>query len=250
MKKTLAISAIFLITYLGFVIATLPATVVLNQVTIPKEIGISGVTGTIWKTNIEQLRVGKTIISKSKAQLSFWSLLTLKPTVWVLFGDSFTAGPEGEFTLALSREKAQISDVVLLIKANEIAQQLTLPLPMSAQGDVELSLPTAEIDLLNNNQCIVAQGTVNWSKASIVALEQNIKLGDFSAEIGCENGALALLLSPKNDLGLTFNAYVRSGGKISGNGFLQPGAKFPKTLNDVLPFLGKPDNQGRYRLSF
>jgi len=37
---------------------------------------------------------------------------------------------------------------------------------------------------------------------------------------------------------------------MSGNGFLKPGAKFPKVLNDVLPFLGKKDNQGRYRLSF
>jgi general secretion pathway protein N len=250
MKKQFTIGVIFLITYVGFLIATLPATVVLNQLPATKNVNVSGVTGNIWNTNIEQLAISKTSFQKVNARLSFWSLFTLSPKLFITFGDSFIAGPEGELELVLSREKATISDLKVLVKANEIAQQLTLPLPMSAQGDVELTLVNAEIDLQQGNQCITVKGTATWSKAGVAALEQSIKLGNLSANINCENGALALIVSPKNDLGLTFNAYVRKGGRISGNGFLKPGAKFPKPLNDVLPFLGKKDNQGRYRLSF
>jgi general secretion pathway protein N len=39
-------------------------------------------------------------------------------------------------------------------------------------------------------------------------------------------------------------------GRVSGNGFLKPGAKFPPELINALPFLGRKDNQGRYRLFF
>lgn len=250
MKKQFTIGGIFLISYVGFLIATLPATVLLNQFPPPNNIRISGVTGNVWHANIKQLIVGKVSIQKVNTRLSIWSLFTLTPKLSITFGDPFIAGPEGELELTLSQEKAQISDLQLFVNANDIAQQLILPLPMSAQGDVELTVLSAEIDLQKGNQCIAVKGSAAWSKAGVLALEQKIKLGNLQADIACDNGALAVIVSPKNDLGLTFSAFVRSGGNISGNGFLKPGAKFPEALNDALPFLGSKDSQGRYRLSF
>jgi len=250
MKNKIAIGVIFLITYIGFLIATLPTTFVLNQLSLPKNITVSGVSGSIWRTSIAQVNIEGTSVKKVEAELSFWSLFTLTPKLSITFGDSFIAGPEGELELVLSADKAEINDLKLLVKANQIAQQLPLPLPMSAQGNVELTLINAEIDLNKNNQCIAVDGTASWSKAGVVALEQNIKLGSLTADINCENGALAVIISPKNNLGLTFNAYVRQGGKVSGNGYLKPGAKFPQALNGALPFLGRKDSKGRYRLSF
>jgi general secretion pathway protein N len=250
MKKKFAIGGVFLLTYIGFLIATLPTILVLNQVSLPKNIQLSGVSGSIWDTSIAQVNVEGNNVQQVKSRLSFLSLLTLTPKLDITFGDELIAGPEGELALTLSQDKAKIDNLKLLLKANNIAQQLDLPLPMTARGDVELTLKTAEIDLTKNNRCIAANGTVTWSKAGIVALEQNVKLGKLNADIGCENGVLAVAISPKNDLGLTFTAYVQPGGKMSGNGFLKPGAKFPKALNDALPFLGRKDNQGRYRLSF
>ncbi|WP_114327197.1 type II secretion system protein N [Candidatus Colwellia aromaticivorans] len=250
MKKKFAIGVVFLMTYLGFLVATLPATVLFNQMSLPKNISLSGVSGSVWKTSIEQVFVGNVEIKKIKSELSFWSLFSLAPRLPVTFGDSLLAGPEGEVDITFSQGKIEIENLSLLLKANEIAQQLTLPLPVTAKGDVEITLYHAAINIEDNNKCIAADGLVTWSKAGVIALEQNIQLGNFTAKIACEEGALALLLSPQNDLGLTLNAYARQGGRVSGNGFLKPGAKFPQTLNSVLPFLGRKDSQGRYRLSF
>lgn len=250
MKKKFAIGVVFLMTYLGFLVATLPATVLFNQVSLPKNISLSGVSGSVWQTNIEQVFIGEVEIKKIKSELSFWSLFTLTPKLPITFGDPFLAGPEGKLDITLSQEEIVIDNLSLLLKANEIAQQLTLPLPVTAQGDVEITLDHVAINIKDNNKCIAAEGLVSWSKAGVIALEENIKLGDFNAEISCEDDALALLLSPKNDLGLTLSTYVSQGGRVSGNGFLKPGAKFPQALNSTLPFLGRKDNQGRYRLSF
>lgn len=254
MKNKFAIGGIFFITYLVFLIATLPTTFVLNYISLPKSVKntvqFSGVSGSIWQTDIRQMAINGIHIDNVHADLNFWSLFSLTPKLSVTFGDAFSSGPEGKAEILLSQDKATINEMSLLIKANDVAQQLTLPLPMSARGDVELNIAKAEVDLSKNNQCIFVKGDINWSKAGVTAFDKSIILGQLNADLSCENGALAVVISPNNDLGLTFNAYVRQGGKISGNGFLKPGAKFPTALNDALPFLGKKDSQGRYRLGF
>lgn len=249
MKKKFAIAAIFLITYLVFLVATLPSTVLLKQLTLPKHIVLSGVAGTLWRTRIDQVSVGQTLIEQVDVQLSFWSLLTLTPKLDISFGDPLLSGAEGKLVLEISTQEMTVTNLSVFVRANEVAQQLTLPLPLSAQGNVALQISEARVNL-QNNQCLAAKGEVHWSKAGVIALEENIKLGAFKADISCEDGVLAVELSPKNNLGLTFSAYVRRGGKISGTGYLKPGSKFPKTLDLALPFLGNKDNQGRYRLSF
>jgi len=250
MKKTLAAMAIFLIAYIGFLIATLPAATVVNQFPLAKKISLHAVSGTIWHSKVDQVVVDGISISNVNTRLNLWSLFTLAPKLDITFGDSFSTGPEGQLELELSQEKAVVNDLTLFIKANEIAQQLTLPLPITAQGNVDVMVDNIEILLQKNNQCSTAKGVVTWQRAGVVALEENIKFGQFTANLECENGALALLVSPKNNLGLTFNAYVRNGKRISGNGFLKPGSNFPQALQSALPFLGKKDSQGRYRLSF
>jgi general secretion pathway protein N len=249
MKKKFAIVVVFLITYLGFLIATLPAKIVVNQISLPRNILLSGITGTVWNTNVAQVFIDNVVVNQVQAELSFWSLFTLTPSLTIQFGGSLLAGPEGRLDIMLSQEKVVIDNLIVVVKANKITQQLTLPLPMTAKGNVELSIIHAAIDLTNKNQCIATDGEITWSKAGVIALDQNVKLGELDGKISCEKGALALLLSPDNNLGLTFNAYLRNG-RISGDGFLKPGAEFPVGLNSALPFLGRKDNQGRYRLSF
>jgi len=249
MKKKLAIMAIFLLSYVVFVIATIPSTFVLQQVTLPKNIQLYGVSGTLWHTYIEQLHVEKTQLVNVDAQLSFWSLLTLSPKVDVRFGDPLLAGAEGQFTAVIDSETLTITELTALISANEIAQQLPLPIPASAQGEVNLAIAQVSINL-HTQQCSVITGEASWHKAGVKALDQKVKLGQFTSKLACEDGVLALHLSPKNDLGLTFSAYVRKRGRVSGSGYLKPGNNFPASLNGILPFLGKQDSQGRYRLSF
>lgn len=250
MKNKLILGALVLFAYLGFLMATLPSAWVLSQGSIAKNIALSGISGSIWHTKINQVSINGIRLNDVEANLSALSLVTLTPKLSVTFGDALSPGPEGALQLALSSDNAQIHDANVLVKANAIAQQLTLPLPMTAQGDVTIAIARMDVSLGNQPHCTSATGTIDWSKAGVVALEQNIPLGNLKADVGCENNALAIILNPDNNLGLTFNAYLRSQGNISGNGYLQPGAKFPRALNDALPFLGNKDSQGRYRLSF
>ena len=251
MKKWFAFTAIFLSSYIAFLLANTPLALVINNITLPKNIVLQGVSGSIWQGEIVRVTVNNNNIEKVKTTVSFWSLLSFSPSIQVAFGDAMLSGPEGKLNLTVSSEQLALTEVELFISANDIAKQLPLPIPLSAQGSVELFL--SEIVIVTGNQlsCLKAQGDVSWSRAGVVALEQNIKLGKFSAEISCNKGNLVTKVSPKNNLGLSFDGVLSlATQKVSGNGYLKPGAKFPSQLRSSLSFIGRPDNQGRYALRF
>ena len=224
----------------------MPANFVLGYVKLPKTMALNGVKGTIWQMNIDELVHPKVTVDKIEAQLSFWSLFTLNPSVELTFGDDFSAGPAGKLTISGLLSDITITDADIIVSADAIAQQMPLPVPLVASGDVKLSIDEF---VMGKPICQLANGEVKWNKSTISALNETVKLGDLTAKLSCQQGALAVTIDDENDLGLSFVAYVRSRG-VSGSGHLKPGAQFPEKLKLALPFLGKPDNQGRYRLSF
>lgn len=261
MKKWFTLGAIFLTSYLIFMVAIVPLSWLVNQVTLPKGVVLSGVSGTVWQGEIAQVNFpnksqGNTSITNQiqqiRTELSFWSLFTLMPTVEVIFGDELLSGPEGKFNLSLSSEQISLVDVEIFLQANAIAQQVSLPLPITAKGEIELRLNQVNFSV-TERKCQQAEGEIDWSRAGIVAMTEDIKLGTLSADIQCEKGEFVVSVKPKNDLGLTLNARINTTApepKLSGKGYLTPGNKFPAQLNSALSFLGNPDDKGRYRLIF
>lgn len=246
MKKWFTYGAIFLSVYLVFAIALMPVNFVLNKVNLPKDVKILGAKGTIWNASIEEVIHPEIMLNNVNAQVDVLSIFTFNPQVDITFGDSFTNTPEGKLTLSGLFADLTIEDGIVLVPSNEIAQRLPLPIPLVTNGNVKLTINQF---VLGKPVCQAADGNVSWSNTSISALNETVKLGDLIAKLDCKDGALAVELDDKNDLGVTFTAFVRAN-KVSGSGFLKPGAKFPSELKQALPFLGKPDNQGRYRLGF
>jgi general secretion pathway protein N len=251
MKKWFAVSAIFLSSYIVFVVATMPLIFILNNIKLPKNIQIGTVSGSIWQGEISKFSVDNNQIEQIKTQLSFWSLLSLSPKIDISFGDAISAGAEGKFTLTVSSSKLLLNDVELFVSANDIAKQLPLPIPVTAQGNIELFFSELSLDTSAQLVCDRAEGQISWLRSGVVALDHNIKLGRIGADLQCDKGDLIAKISPKNNLGLSFDARLSlASQKTSGQGHLKPGAKFPTELQPALSFLGRPDNQGRYTLRF
>lgn len=246
MKKVLLYFTVFLVVYLTFLVATLPAKFVLSQLSLPKEIKVHGLSGTVWHSEIAAISNDYLDVSDVETDLNFWSLLTLAPRIDIRLGDSLKRGPIGSLTAILSGESIQIKNADITIAANDVIANAKLPIPIDAKGDVELNITSFQ---LGKPICQELVGQISWPKAKVKALNENINLGSLSGKLSCDQGALMLTIDEKNDLGLTYTAYVRKIGIISGDGYLQPGEKFPENVRPALSFLGKPDNQGRYRLS-
>lgn len=251
MKKWFAFIAIFLSSYLVFLVATMPLILLVNTIGLPKNIQVESVSGSIWQGEIAEITINNNQVQQVKTELSFWSLFTLSPQLNVTFGDAMKVGAEGKFTLTVSSTKLKLNDVELFVSANDIAKQLPLPIPVTAQGNVELFFTELSIDIEDKLACEQANGQVTWLRSGVVALEKNVKLGKIQADISCEKGDALAKITAKNNLGLSFDARLSlANQRASGQGYIKPGAKFPAELQPALPFLGKADNQGRYQLKF
>lgn len=252
MKKYLVMGGLFFVFYSVFVIGTLPINIALSWLNLSKEVSLSKASGTIWHAEIDQViipqkRQSDIQINKVITDLRLSSLFDFSPSFDIQFGGKLVAGPQGYLTLSGSLAKLEISHASISIAANDIAKRLTLPIDASAFGMLLLTLNTY---VVGKPLCVTAKGKITWPKAALNAFEQTVELGTLNAEISCKKGALVLEIDPKNNLGLSFSTYLRNQGRISGNGYLTPGNKFPDKLKELLPIIGKPDNKGRYRLGF
>lgn len=247
MKKWFAYIAIFLIFYLFFVIAILPVSFVMDKIDLPSNVKISGVSGTIWHADVKQISIDDIVIENANINVQLLSLITLNPTVAITFGDALSNAPEGSLLLSGLFGAVTAEDVAITVEADLIAQQLPMLVPIHAHDYVTLNMSSYKV---GQPICEQAQGQLSWQKASVTAFDEKVKLGELKADIGCEQGALTVSIDPKNNLGLTFTAYLRDSQKVTGSGYLTPGQNFPQQIRQVLPFLGNQDSQGRYRLNF
>ncbi|MBL4910433.1 MAG: type II secretion system protein N [Alteromonadaceae bacterium] len=252
MKKWFLYAAVFFVSYIIFMVATLPVNRALSYVSLPKNIQLVAVTGSMWDIKVKQVIIRATnnkriLINNINIRLSVSSLLLFDPSVAVSFGGHSLSGPKGQLTANHLLNDISISDAKIALDAAEVIAQLSLPIAVEAFGKMSLNLQDYT---LGKPLCKSAKGTITWPKAALAAFEQTAELGTLKAKLSCEKGVLVASVEPKNNLGLTFTTYIRSSKHISGNGYLKPTGKFPPALTQVLPFLGKPDRNGRYRLNF
>lgn len=245
MKKVVGTVVSFIAVYIVFLVVTAPASLLVQWGDIPKNVHVGEVTGSIWSPKVASIDVQGVRIEQLDANLSPLSLLTLSPSVDATFGGSLSDGPSGNAELSVSGNTVTLTDTNIELPASLIAPHIQSPIPVDAFGLVNMTLN--ELDY-QNGQCSVADGKVKWQRASVSALEQEIDLGDLSGALSCEEQLITLTILPDNNLGLSFKAQLTQQGRLTGTGFIKPGAKFPRQLKDALMFLGKPDNQGRYRI--
>lgn len=244
-KFTIALVVLFLFSYLVFLITIAPADKIIGQVKLPKGVILEDIQGTIWDGSAKSLHVDNFTVHKIHWSLNILSLLTLDPTVDIDLGDSRQSGPKGQLTLSNLGKELQVTNADINIDAGELIEYFPLPIDMQAGGMVNLNLVNFA---LGAPICKAAEGLITWNNAGIEAMEESIEIGAISGVISCEAGALGVTIDPENNLGLEFTAYVANKGRFSGQGYLRPSASFPENLRPVLGFIGKPDQQGRYKL--
>ncbi|WP_448213683.1 type II secretion system protein N [Colwellia sp. MEBiC06753] len=247
MKQKLAIVIGAVSAYLIFVIALLPAKTAIGWFSLPKNVELGFVSGSVWHSQISEIRIQGISINQVQAEVSLLSLLTFAPSVDLTFGTPTAAGPSGSASVTLAGNTVQVNEANISMAASEIAPLLPLPIPVNAFGGVKLTVKELAV---SQTQCLTADAKVAWQRAAVNALEQDIELGDFAADIQCEKDNLVVNVVPENRLGLTVSTQIQMNGRFSGEGYLQPGAEFPAELKQALPFLGNADAQGRYRLKF
>lgn len=243
-KKSLLVFAAMVLLYLMFLIQMAPAEKLISRLSIPSNVHINQISGSVLSGQARSVTINNLELSNVNWSVSIFSLLTFNPTVTINFGDSL-ASIKGHADLSNLTSELLVRDIDVTLDANYVASQLTLPIDLIAGGQLRV---IAQEYGVGKPICSVANGAITWPKANVIAMDQDVQLGDLSATLACDKGRLTIRVDPKNDLGLELNASVLSPKRITANGYVTPGEKFPKELEPVLGFLGRKDSQGRYKL--
>ena len=246
-KKYLGFSVGFIALYLFFLVSIMPLSFVSQWIELPKNISISKVSGSIWQGKISAVVVDEVAINNIETNFSFFSLLAFSPEIVINFGDPLLKGPEGRVTLSGLFADVTVENLTLSAEANLVAEQLQLPIAVIAHDYIDVEI---ERFVLGQPVCAELVGNIVWQKAAVTALSEKVTLGKLAADLTCQQGEMVVEIDPKNDLGLSFTASVGQGFRASGDGYLTPTDSMPQAIQQVLPFLGNADNQGRYRLRF
>ena len=118
-----------LLFYLIFLIATLPAHLVVTQDKIGNQAKIGNVTGSIWSGKIDAVQVDKVIIKNVEWQFAFVKLLTGKLALDIEFGSQRKLlEPSGSGILAYGFSGAEAADWKIKFPAEMVTQNIKLPI--------------------------------------------------------------------------------------------------------------------------
>lgn len=246
MKNTSLLVLASILTFMFFLVAKMPANQVISRVTLPENISVTGVSGTLWNGNATQLLYNGLQVLDVNWHLDFLPLLIGRASLSIDAGS--TRNPEsiafnGE--VALSRNHLSINDGTLFAPAPLLLAQVQLPLPVSAKGRVKV-----EIDALEyaNEGCETLMGKGFWLNGEVAGLQEQIALGNFEATLYCDNGPVEVTTNPENSLNMASTVTIHHNGKFALTGKFKPEDSLSKEVHGAARNFFEVDNEGFYSI--
>jgi general secretion pathway protein N len=236
---------LFVVAYVVFMLAMVPASMVVGSVTLPPTVKLGEVSGSIWNGNISAVQLKNDVINDVNWQLSPLRLLTGSLSGNVKFGNSRKVAMisgAGDVSTNFSFDHFSASDFTLNYPAAELVDRLGLPIPADIGGRVVLKLNDYD---QGKPYCETLDGTMVWSKAT-VKFGKEFSIGKIDAELGCTKGEVELKITKKNPLGLQITSLIGAKNKFTAKGFVKPNGDMPTEVHNMMKLLDQPDSQGRF----
>jgi len=247
LKAGLKWGALCLLVYVGFLLVKLPALQFISRVQLPPGVSLSGVSGTIWHGQAQQVIAHGLPVEKLSWQLNALPLLWGSVNAQVKAGNMRTID-EISFKAKVNLTKNSISarDLQAYLPTNLLISLLPLPFPVHADGRLRVQLEALDYA----DGCQVLRGKGQWLKAELVGLNGQIALGDFAAQLSCDQGDVLLEIKEPNSFGLSAIARIPKTLQFSVEGKFKLDPNLPKEVQQAAQFFGQPDGQGYYPLKF
>ena len=245
MKNRIKWLLLALTAYFLFLLATLPMATLINNVPMDDRVQLEGITGSVWQGRLESLVIPDGRISKLSWNIPFLPLFTGSLVADVRFGANHELSGHGRLGSGFSGRFAQ--DLSLSIPLSIVLDELTLPVPISGEGELELFLNYGKA---GSPVCSEFDGQLNVLDGKIDTPAGQLILNQAKAVFTCEKGELLAKVTEQSEF-LELELLVRLLGKhqYQVKGWIKPGAKMPKMMASSMNFIGERDGKGRYRVN-
>ena len=247
MVRTIKIALLCLAAYLLFLLANLPAAQVIPRLPLPAQLNIQDLSGTIWDGRARLVTYQGIPLNQVQWQLSPWGLLSGALWLELDAGNSRDAEQVSlKGSLVLGQNRVATDGLQLFLPTDLIIAQFPLPLPVNAAGRFRVQLDK----LSYQDGCQELQGTGQWLNAQVAGTQGYIPLGNFEADLACQQQDLLINIREPNSFGLSAEARIPANFKIKVSGRFKPDTELPEEVHQAARLFGKPDAEGYYQIRF
>lgn len=247
MKRVIGYVSVFVVVVLISAVVHIPASLVVKYAPLPRALQLQGVSGTLWQGSAEQVSWQRNKLGAVQWDWQWSALLGAKAQAAVRFGRGSDLEMRGKGVIGYGLSGAFARDVVVSMPAQQVVQTLQLPVPVSAEGQVELTVRDYQY---GQPWCSAATGNLAWTPSQIGSPLGELQLDRVMAEVHCQDNVVTVNGSQNSaQVSAEFSAELNAARRYQAKGWFKPGAEFPPRLSEQLNLLPRPDGQGRYQFT-
>ncbi|OBT10138.1 general secretion pathway protein GspN [Vibrio sp. UCD-FRSSP16_10] len=243
-KKLFGYSFLLLIVFVCSVIVNLPAKFAIEQLPRINGLTISGVSGSLWQGTAKRVTWQQYGFGEVNWDLQVWKLFQGKAELNVRLGRNSELDLTGRGTIGYGFSGPYASNLVLSMPAKQVLKHVTIPAPVTADGQLDLVLKDYEYA---SPWCKTGTANLVWNQSKVSSPLGDLDLGTIISDVNCVDSQLSAKGSQETaQVSSQFSASLSPSMTYDLDAWFKPGAEFPKKLGDQLQWLGKPDGEGHY----
>lgn len=233
--------------YLVFLIALFPASVAVRLAPLPKNISVSGVSGTIWSGSADWISVQQRQLELVQWQFNPWGLFLGKVNLDLVIGNRASA-VNGKGFVSLSMSGIDAKGLRFDAPSRFLIGNTRLPFRAEVEGNFSLIVQQLE---QGKPWCEQLSGKLFAQQLQVNNQFGKYPLGDVEVALSCVDGNIKVMTDETmNALGLTGNALIKANKQLQLTAKIKETQAQPKDLKQALTFLGQKDSQGYYPISY
>lgn len=244
MKRIMRYGALFVLVMTVSVLSHAPAAFVLRH--LPKVAGleISGVSGTIWHGQAQQVHWRGNGLGQVNWHFVPQQLLSARLEYALRFGQGSDLQLRGKGNVGVSLSGLYAENLHATLPAVTLLHYSPYPIPAEVRGQLDLTLRSYHYAA---PWCAEAEGTLMWHDSRVNSAFGTLQLGSVLAELSCQNNQLMAQSSHSAaQVSGALIAELNAKQQYKLDAWFKPGAEFPPGMQAQLKWLGNPDQQGRY----
>lgn len=229
-------------------VAHVPASWVYAQLPAQRGVEVTGISGTIWQGQVQQLKVNRQSYGSLSWDFQASKLLTAKLEYQVRFGRGSSIKLDGKGFVGASFSGLYANNVLASLPIQQVMTYVPTQVPVELKGRLELSLTSLKYA---QPWCEEATGSLAWTGSGIVSPIGQLTPGPVIADITCQAQNIEVVGKQNNPQVMSeFKASLNEQARYQSMAWFKPGAEFPSSMAEQLKWLGESNAQGRYQFSF
>jgi general secretion pathway protein N len=237
-----------LVVFIVSAVVHLPASVIVKMVTLPNNIQLNGISGSVWRGQISHVQLPEVSLGKVAWQIDPSELIQGKIQANFRFGEHSSIQARGKGTFTLSPSVTSLSHFSLSMPVASFSPWLKTPLPISVAGNLSVLISDYQFD--GNLFCSTISGQANWTGAQIDVISSALQVDNVKAQLHCDNQKIVADVEQQSQqVSSQFTLTLTAPNRYQVVGWFRPNASFPTTLSQQLKWLPAPDPNNRYQVS-